>query len=115
MTTGRLYESATVTLNGSGNGIARVGPLTAREIWYPQNAHVSANQNPVNQARCNIYVGDSVIQPNFRDATISGSSGDSTDRVNADIVPKGQYIWAVWSGGDANAVAVLTVTGTKDI
>lgn len=114
MATGRLYESATVTLVG-GNGTARVGPLTYRETWHPENAHVSANQNPTNQARCNVYVGDAATANNFRDATISGSSGDSTDRINADIVEKGQYIWAVWTGGDNGAVATLTVTGTKDI
>lgn len=114
MATGRLYESATVTLAG-GNGTVKVGPLSAREVWHPENVHVSANQNPVNQAQCYVYVGDSAIQQNFRDATINGSSGDSTDKVNADIVPKGQYIWAVWSGGDNGAIAVLTVTGTKDI
>lgn len=111
----RLFESATVTLNGSGNGTAKVGPLTAREIWNPENAHVSANQNPTNQAQCYVYVGDAPVQYNFRDASISGSSGDSTDRINADVLKKGQYVWAVWMNGDANAVAVLTVTGTKDV
>lgn len=114
MPIGRLYESATVTLV-NGTGTAKVGPLTAREIWHPENAHVSANPNPTNQARCNVYVGDAPTANNFRDATISGSSGDSTDRVNADVVPKGQYIWAVWTGGDNGVVATLTVTGTKDI
>jgi hypothetical protein len=115
LASGRLYESATVKLNGSGNGTAKVGPLTAREVWYPQNAHVSANQNPTNQAQCYIYIGDQPVQYNFRDATISGSSGDSTDRINADVIKKGQYIWAVWSNGDPNVTAILTVTGTKDI
>ena len=110
-----LNESATIVLNGSGNGTAKVGPKSAREVWHPDNVHVSANANPVNDALCKIYVGDAPFQQNFRDATVSGSTGDSTDRVNADTVKVGQYVIAVWSGGDANATAVMTVTGKKDI
>ena len=115
MTQVQLYQSGTVVLNGSGNGTAKVGPLSAREIWHPDNVHVSANANPVNDALCKIYVGDLPIQQNFRDGTVSGSSGDSSDRVNADIVVCGKYVFAVWSGGDAGATAVMTVTGTKDV
>jgi hypothetical protein len=104
----------TVTLNGSGNGTARVGPLNARETWHPENVHVSVASN-VNEATCAIYVGDAPIQQNFRDATFTGSSGDSTDKVGADTVGPNVKIWAVWSGGDAGAQAVIRVTGTKDI
>jgi hypothetical protein len=115
MTAVQLRESAVVVLNGSGNGTAKVGPLTARETWHPDNAHVSANPNPVNEAQCSIYIGDSPIASNFRDATFTGSSGDSSDRINADMIKSGQYVFAVWSGGDANVTATLTVTGTKDL
>lgn len=115
MTTVLLNETITVTLNGSGNGTARTGPLSARSIWHPENVHVSANINPVNESQCRIYVGDLPIQGNYRDGTVSGSSGDSSDRVNASVVKCGQYVYAVWSGGDANVIATLNVTGTKDI
>jgi hypothetical protein len=27
----------------------------------------------------------------------------------------GNYVWAVWAGGDAGAQATLTVTGSKDL
>ncbi len=115
MTIVRLYQSGVITLDGSGNGTVKVGPLSAREVWHPENAHVSANQNPTKQAQCRVFVGDSVTQQNYRDGTINGSSGDSTDRINADVIKCGQYVWAVWTGGDANVTAVLTVTGTKEI
>jgi hypothetical protein len=110
-----LDESAVITLNSSGNGTAKVGPKSSRERWHPTNVHVSANANPVNESQCNIYIGDRPIQANFRDGTISGSSGDSTDRVNASIVRCGEWVYAVWSGGDANATATLVVTGTKEV
>jgi hypothetical protein len=115
MTTVTLNQSVAIQLNASGNGTAKVGPLTNREVWSPQNAHVSANTNPVNQAQCSVYVGDAPTSQNFRDATVSGSSGDSTSRINADTVHCGQYVYAVWTGGDANVFATLTVTGQKDV
>jgi len=105
-----------VTLNSSGNGIAQVGPISAREIWYPSNAHVSANiGNVTNEAQCIVYVGTTVEANNFRDGTLSGSSGDSTDAISSDQVSMGEYVFAVWSGGDAGAIATLTVTGEKEI
>lgn len=107
--------SVSITLNGSGNGTAKIGPISAREVWHPDNAHVSANSNPVKEAKCNIYAGEDTTQKNFRDATYTGSSGDSTDKIGADVIQNGHWIWAVWSGGDANVTAILSVTGTKDI
>ena len=109
-----LNESATVKLNGSGAGTARVGPISARETWTPGNASVSVSSN-TNEATCSIYVGDSATQRNFVDSTFTGSSGDSSDRLGASTVKVGAYVFAVWSGGDAGATATLTVTGTKEL
>lgn len=106
--------TSSIRLNGSGNGTAKLGPLSAREVWYPDNVHVQVSTN-VNEAQCTIYVGDAAIQRNFRDATYSGSSGDSSDKVNGDTVKVGTYIFAVWTGGDANAIATLNVTGRRTI
>lgn len=110
-----LNESVTIVLNASGNGTAKVGPKSARETWHPDNVHVSANQNAINESQCRIYAGDSPIQSNYRDGTVSGSSGDQSDAVSASIIKCGQYIYAVWSVGDANVIATLNVTGTKEV
>lgn len=108
--------SKTVTLDGSGNGTVQLGPISAREIWYPSNAHVSANIGSViNEAQCIVYVGTTVESNNFRDGTLSGSSGDSTDAINADQINMGEYVFAQWIGGDAGAIATLSVTGNKDV
>lgn len=111
-----LNETGLVTLDAFGNGTVSIGPLSAREIWYPANAHVCTEETTVtNEAVCQVYVGDTPIKPNFRDNTFTGSSGDSTDRVSADIIRVGRYVWAVWTGGDPGSTAVLNVTGTRDI
>ncbi len=115
MTQGILYETGVTTLNINGAGTARVGPLSAREVWNPASASVKTSQTPVNEAQCAIYVGLSATQENFRDQTFTGSSGDSSDRVSGSPVKKGNYIWAVWTGGDPGVQATLVVTGTKDV
>lgn len=115
MAKGDLDDTAFVVLNGSGAGTAKLGPLTAREVWWPVNASVRVNQNPTNEAQCQIYVGETPTQDNFRDGTFSGSSGDATGKVGGKPVKKNQFIWAVWTGGDAGQTASLTVTGTKDV
>lgn len=111
----RLYEFASVTLDSSGNGTAGLGPLSAREVWHPEMVHVSANQNPTNEAECRIFAGDDTSAPNYRDGTFSGSSGDSTDSLQAQQVHCGHKIWAVWTGGDPGVIATISVTGTKDV
>lgn len=110
-----LNESASVTIDAFGNATAKVGPLTAREVWYPQNVHISANANPINEATCKLYVGVDISPGNFRDESLLGSSGDSTGACSADRVTVGSYIWARWIAGDAGARAVLTVTGFRDV
>jgi len=112
---GMLDETAFVTLDGAGAGTARLGPLTAREIWYPANASVKANSAPTNEAQCQLFVGQTATAENFRDLTFSGSSGDSSGKVDGKPVKKGEFIFAVWTGGDAGQRAQLNVTGGKDV
>ena len=106
--------SVTVALNGSGGGTAKIGPVGPAEVWQAEVASVSVSTN-ITEAQCRIYVGDQPTQANFVDGTLSGSTGDSTDRVSARPLKLGDYVWAVWSGGDPGAVAMLNVTGTRTV
>lgn len=114
MPTVPLRAQTQIQLDPSGAGTARLGPVSAREVWHPQNASVQVSTDN-REAVCNIYVGDTDSPWNFRDATSSGSIGDSTDRVSADEITCGHYVFAVWTGGDPNAYAQLVVTGSKDV
>ena len=112
-----LDETEQVVLNGSGGGTVRLGPLTARETWYPDQASVKvvfSTVNPVNESQCRIYKGDGATDNNFKDGTFSGSSGDATDKITGKM-SKGYFIFAVWVGGDVGATAYLTVTGEKEV
>ena len=110
----RLDATASVQLDANGNGTASVGPLSAREVWHPETVHVSVSSD-ASEAVCSIYVGDNTDQRNFRDSTNSGSFGDSTDRVSGSSVKSPHRVFAVWTGGDPHAYAVMTVTGSKDV
>jgi hypothetical protein len=113
-----LNQSAVVTLNGAGAGTAQLGPINIRETWSPAVASVKTNQAPasiVNEAQCKIYCGSDATDPNFVDGTLSGSTGDSTDDIAGQQVRAGQYVFAVWTGGDAGAQGRLNVQGTKVI
>lgn len=114
MTEVAIYPGTVTTLlDGTGAGIAKVGPVGAREVWSPSLASVHCSSN-VAEASCQILFGDTVSQV-FVDSTLSGSTGDGTGRISAYSVRLGQFVWAKWSGGDPGAVATLTVAGTKTV
>lgn len=108
-----LTETTDVVLDSSGNGTASLGPIGGSEIWYPANVSVICSSN-TSEATCKTYAGPSATPQYFKDITVDGSTGDSTDRCNVPI-PKNWFIWAVWTGGDAGAVATLNVDGTRTV
>jgi hypothetical protein len=118
MTSVTLNQSAVVILNASGNGTAQLGPVNSREHWNPDTVAVKTNQAPgsiVNEAQCRIYAGPDASDPNFVDGTLSGSSGDSTGNIAGRVLDCGEYVFAVWSGGDSGAQGRVVVSGTREI
>ncbi len=113
-----LNQSAVVTLSATGAGTAQIGPRSARETWLPTVVSVKTSQAPgtiVAEASCKTYCGPDTSDSNFVDGTLSGSTGDSSGNVAGQEVDCGEYVWAVWAGGDANVQARLNVQGTKTI
>lgn len=111
-----LTESASVTLDGTGAGTARLSPDEPAMVWFPATVHVQASSN-TSEAQCLIYAGPSATQPYFVDGTFSGSSGDATDKIAGRVIARTQtpYIWAVWSGGMPGAQATMIVSGEKEV
>jgi hypothetical protein len=107
-----LNVSAQVTLDGSGNGTASIGPLSPGEVWDDLTAAVRVATN-VNEAIASVYAGAAATAGYFRGATTWGSTGDSTSQLPQ--VRVGGQVFAVWTGGDAGQVATLTVTGTRTV
>lgn len=109
-----LSQSVSGTVDPTGKATLKLGPLSAREVWYPSNVHINVSTSVV-ESQAIVYAGESPTQGNFRDDSVSASSGDNTGACNADVLKTGQYIWAVWSGADVGAQATLTVTGLRDV
>ena len=107
-----LNAKAYTTLDANGNGTASTGPESFREQWSNLTASVRASSN-VNEAICSVYGGAAATPGYFSGATTWGSTGDST--TNLPAVQVGGNVWAVWTGGDPGAQAVLTVTGTRSV
>jgi len=112
MRTLRLTAKAYTVLDGNGNGSASIGPESPGEQWNGLTASVRASTN-VNEAICSVYAGAAATPGYFCSATTWGSTGDST--TNLSTVQVGGQVFAVWTGGDAGAQAVLTVTGQKQV
>lgn len=107
----QISGSVDAALDSEGNGTAKLGPTGPQESWSPTNVSVICSTN-VSEAVCKVYVGPTATNPFFKDITVDGSTGDATDKCNVPV-PKGSFIWAVWTGGDVGATATLNVDGTK--
>lgn len=109
------WAGAIIALKGiTGAATAQIGPVNQKETWYPESISVSAS-TAVNQASCNIYAGPDTSQPNFIDSTTQGSSGFTTYPTASRLVRPGEYVFAVWTGGDVGAQARVNIQGTKAI
>jgi hypothetical protein len=113
-----LSTSGVVTLNGAGAGTAQIGPINQRETWSPAVVSVKTVQAPgmvVNEAQCRIFCGADASDPNYVDGTLSGSTGDSTSNVAGQTIRCGEYVFAIWTGGDAGVQGRVNVTGTRQL
>lgn len=108
-----LVQTVSVILSGAGAGTARVGPKGHGTSWAVDTASVSCSTNTL-EAQCLLYVGPDTTRRYYRDGTLSGSTGDSTDHVSG-AIRMNAYVIAVWTGGDAGAQATLTVAGTETV
>ena len=106
-----LNRSTDITLDGSGNGVARIGPSFGPPIWHVTNTQIrtsSPGQGDI--PMCVLYRGTQDSQ-GYVDTTYDGSA-DSCD-IPYDIVQGSQAI-AVWTGGNPGDTATLTVIGTTE-
>lgn len=114
--TASLTASATVTLDGNGNGTAEVGPAVPGEVWFPGSTGITCTGAiPVTGTpTVFIYAGDGVSPATFIDSTYNVTSAASSLITGKTIYP-GQQVFAVWSGGPPGQQATLAVKGTRQV
>ena len=105
-----LNVSASVTLDGSGNGTASIGPTAQGEIWQAGfTAGVFTEETAItNEAICRVFCAGRLIA-----VTTWGSTGDAG--TNTTQLAAGQVVTAQWIGGDPGATAVLDASGTRTV
>lgn len=110
-----LSEYALGTLDAAGNGAVRLGPRAHGVTWRPQTVGIRmTGAAPAGLATCTVYVGTSPTDDAFVDATYDVVSA-STGRVGGTVLRLGQYVWAVWRGGNPGAEVTLTLNGRQDV
>jgi len=107
-----LDTSASVTLDGSGNGVASLGPGLPHEHWQPGSCFVGVATN-VLEAACQLFMGSSIQSATQLGQTSKGSTG-ATAGLSGDM-PAGYRLWAKWTAGDPGQQATMRVTGTRTV
>jgi hypothetical protein len=108
-----LQSSASVVLNGSGDGTVTLGPSSPGVVWYPATVAVQVATN-VSEATGYLYVGVAEAPGNLIGTTQTASTGDSDDLPGYPVYP-GTFLIFSWSGGDAGQVATMTVFGSQTV
>ena len=109
MQTVNLLQQSTTVLDGDGNGTCpAIGPSSPSESWSVTLVSVQCTSNQ-NEAVCSVYLNGALLG-----TTTWGSTGDSDTGITQTVMP-GQQVYATWTGGDAGATGVMTVTGTRQV
>lgn len=107
-------RTVTITLDGSGNGTAALGPSIANEIWSPASCYIAASGGvPTGStpATCTIFGP----QGNQVDATYQ-VTGAASSMIAGQLIQPGQQVSAVFANcNPAPATATLTVSGTRTV
>lgn len=100
-----------VIFNGAGVAQAVVGPNGSGDTWSLDQCSVSTSIGQLDASQVLVFRGPQPL-PQYQVAP-SLAGGGSQFGMGGVTVPFGWFVWAVWSGGTAGALAFLSLTGTK--
>jgi hypothetical protein len=101
---------ATVTLDTTGTGQTSIGP-DKDEAWQVEGVYVYASLDG-KEAIATTYVGPDLDHLRLIDGTLTGSTGDATEKIGVVAYP--DKVWTTWANGDVGALATMEVT-VKDV
>lgn len=106
-----LQESASVVLDGSGNGKVTIGPVNQFQVWNVTNEACTATSN-VNEPQFRLFLSNGLSAGSF----LGGSNQGSNDSASIDItLYPGMKLTGQWTGGDAGSTATLALQGTVTV
>jgi hypothetical protein len=103
-----VSPSASVKLSAAGAGQVGLTPPSG-VMWQLSLASVSI-PSPVKIPQVFLSLGNSNGPVQLLDSSYAGASASSGKVAGTPIYP-GTYIWAAWTGADANATAMLQLFG----
>jgi hypothetical protein len=110
-----LTVNGNVELDGSGNGTIQLGPSHPGESWAPVSTSINCTgPQPAGVATCFIYAGAQVAPGTFVDSTYN-VLGAASSLISGQTLYPGQYIWAVFTGGNPGQTASLVIAGTRNV
>lgn len=109
-------RTASVVLDGSGNGTAETGPTVPGEVWFPASTSITCGGTIPTSGTPSVftYAGGGVSAATFVDSTYNVTSAASSLISGQKLYP-GQQVFAVWSDGPPNETATLVVAGTRQV
>lgn len=105
-----VSPSANVVLDGSGNGQCAVYPPSGTKL-APRLATLAVSTS-AKQPQGFLYRGSASGPQELIDSTYTGAQASSS-KVGGALYYSGQWLWAVWKGGDPGATATLQVYGQQ--
>lgn len=108
LSTYRLNESRSTTLDSEGNGSISFGPTIPSVTWQVETLSVSTStNNKIPRA----YVYEGTESPGN---LLGGTENGSRDTMGPDIrLETSAELTVVWKGGDTGATASVSITGTR--
>lgn len=94
-----------------GAATVQLGPQGVGTRWYPVQGIITTSTGVNDASTCQLYMG-TVAVANLIGATSYAGGGD-TFGLSGHMMQPGDYLIAVWSGGNNGDTATLRVTGDQ--
>lgn len=100
-------------ISAAGAATLSVGPSGSGNVWYPASltASTTSGLTGSDPSICNVYLGPAGVGVTLL-GTLNPGSGVASFALPA--MSPGQYLIAVWAGGNPGDVATVNITGTMD-
>jgi hypothetical protein len=99
-------------VSSGGAATVSVGPQGLGNVWYPASATIQTTSGVNDASTCNLYLGPAGVPVTLLATLYPGGTG--TAGLATPPLSPGQYLIAVWSGGNPGDHASLNVVGTMD-
>ena len=105
--------TGTATVNGSGSATVTVGPHGLGTRWYPKKGDINTTSGPNDASTCQVFIGPAASAMDTLGAGQSYAGGGDTFGLSGEMLQPGEFVTAVWTGGNPGDVATLRVTGSQ--